>query len=154
MANEGFVIVLFIVASVALGNGTGRCVTAAALSGMFALKERLADLAHEFILFSGSREYYLLVGNSFFGINFRNGQLQAVTFVLAEGIAAACRQPFRNHFDILEGGNLIIVLVNFSSHGSGLFFAGNGTDNGKLSICFFCYKTGNDVEHDKTFLSP
>ena len=127
---------------------------ATTLGGVFALKECLADLAHELVLFSGGREDYLLIGGFLFVVHFGDGQLQAMTFVFAEGIDAAGGQPLRNHFDILEGCNLVIILVNFGGHSGGLFFVGGGANDGKLRTGFLCYKTGNDVEHDKTFLSP
>ena len=126
---------------------------AAAFCGVFAFKECLAHFAHEFVLFGSGGEDNLFVGRVLFRIDFADGQLQAVTFVFAEGIAAAGSQPFRNHFDILEGSDLVIILVNFGGHSGGLFFVGSGADKGKFGITFLCYKTGNDVEHDKPFLS-
>ena len=118
-----------------------------ALCRVLALKERLAHTAHELFFLGSGAEDELLFLRLHFAFERRDGKLQAVVLVLAEGVVLARGQPLRDHLDVLEGSVLVVVLVDVCGDGSGTLLVLGSTDDGEGLLLAFRDEFRDDVEH-------
>ena len=83
----------------------------------------------------------------YFALECRDGELQAVVLVLAEGIVLARGEPLRDHLDVLERSVLVVVFVDLCGNRGRALLVLGGTDDGEGFLLAFRDEFRDDVEH-------
>ena len=130
-----------------IAGGAGEVPLCIAAHLVLALEHDLAHAAHELVLLLLLIEDDALVFWLCLAVEGRDGQLQAVFLVFAEGVLLPRGQPLRDHLDVLQRGVLIVVFVDLSGRDGCFFLVRIGADQGEGQFLLDGEQFCDDVLH-------